>query len=454
MSRKHVKQYLMLLLAVGVIAVSLSGGGTFASFNAETANPGNTFATGTLYLHDSVNGSATECTSESATNNSNVPATVGGANPGDACDILFTVPSSQFATNGLVNTAPAFSTDGTDSTTTGITATTYTSGSPLTLTIGGGGLTHSIPSGATVKLNDGVNTDTMTATADFAAAATTITLSGTLTHAYDGTVNAINVQTLYITSIAVKGWDGNSSPNVGLMFAVASGAEVQITDGTNSDICSSTGASAAATSIPLNGCTLLHTYVTGNFVRTPGPFIAHLTLRNAGTIDGSDLKFQLNGTSSTACSVTAGPSGATTLCNDLGFSVTETNSSFTGSISATTGNISGAEGCAYGTTGTGGCNTNTASFNLGGLAYRSGGGSGFDNLTLSSAGGTNNSRDLTGVDSTLNHSTGSGYSGAPVNGGLSGGARYFLVEIWPGDLVNNDMGASTTFDLVWHMDQA
>lgn len=455
MSRKHVKQYLMLLLAIGVIAVALSGGGTFASFNAETANPGNTFATGTLYLHDSVNGSATECTSESASNNSNVPASVGGANPGNACDILFTVPTSQFATNGLVNTAPAFSTDGTDSTTTGITATTYTNGSPLTLTIGGGGLTHSIPNGAIVQLSDGVNTDTMTATADFAAAATTITLAGTLAHAYDGTVNAINVQTLYITSISVEGWDGNTSPNVGLMFGVASGSEVQITDGTNSDICSASGsASAAATSISLNGCTLLHTYSTGDYVQTPGPFIAHLTLRNAGTIDGSDLKFQLNGTSTTACQVTAGPSGATTLCNDLGFSVTETDSSFAGTIDYTTGDVSGAEGCAYGTLGTNGCNADTTNFNLGGLAYRSGLGNGFDNLGLSSGGGTNNSRDLTGVDSTVNHPTGSGYSGAPVNSGLSGGARYFLVEIWPGDLVNNDMGASTTFDLVWHMDQA
>lgn len=439
MSRKHVKQYLMLLLAVGVIAVSLSGGGTFASFNAETANPGNTFATGTLYLHDSVNGQ-TECTSESAPNNSKVPATVGGAQPGTghACDILFTVPSSQFATNGLVNTAPAFSTDGTS-------AAGSLSGSPSSVTVDSPGFTNSIPSGATIQITDGTNSDTLTTTGAAAAGATSVNVTGTLAHSYTG----YSVQTLYITSISVKGWDGSTSPNIGLMFGIANGGEVEITDGTNSDICSTSGSvSAGATSVGLNGCTLLHTYVSGNYVESAGPFIAHLTLRNAGTIDGKDLYMALNGTSGTKCVVTAGPSGATSLCNNLDFSVTETNSSFTGTIDYATGDVSGAEGCAYGTLGTNGCNPDHTNFPLSGVGdYATP--ANWDQLTLSSGGGTNNTRDLTGVDSTVNHSTGSGYAG-----NLSGGARYFLVEIWPGDLVNNDMGASTTFDLVWHMDQA
>lgn len=84
MSRKHVKQYLMLLLAVGVIAVSLSGGGTFATFNAEVANRDNTFVTGTLYLHQTASGT---CTSESSQSNANLNTS--GVNLGDACDILF-----------------------------------------------------------------------------------------------------------------------------------------------------------------------------------------------------------------------------------------------------------------------------------------------------------------------------------------------------------------------------
>jgi predicted ribosomally synthesized peptide with SipW-like signal peptide len=54
MNRKRVKQYLLLLLAIGVIAVVATGSGTFASFSAETTNSGNTFATGTLVLKNSV----------------------------------------------------------------------------------------------------------------------------------------------------------------------------------------------------------------------------------------------------------------------------------------------------------------------------------------------------------------------------------------------------------------
>lgn len=67
MSRKRVKQYLTLLMAIGVIAVVAGGSGTFASFQAETTNSGNTFATGTLFLHNT--SGSTTCTSESASDN-------------------------------------------------------------------------------------------------------------------------------------------------------------------------------------------------------------------------------------------------------------------------------------------------------------------------------------------------------------------------------------------------
>lgn len=96
MSRKHVKQYLMLLLAVGVIAVSLSGGGTFATFNAQVANKNNIFKTGTLYLHETATNT---CTSESAQSNSNLNTS--GTHLGDACDILFTGTPAGNTTVGL-----------------------------------------------------------------------------------------------------------------------------------------------------------------------------------------------------------------------------------------------------------------------------------------------------------------------------------------------------------------
>ena len=54
MSKKRVKQYLMLLTVVGLVSIA-SGSGTFATFSAETTNAGNTFATGTIVLSNTVN---------------------------------------------------------------------------------------------------------------------------------------------------------------------------------------------------------------------------------------------------------------------------------------------------------------------------------------------------------------------------------------------------------------
>jgi hypothetical protein len=74
----------MLFAALGVVAIALGGGtGTFASFNAEVANEGNFFQTGTLFLHDTANGGNT-CTSESATDNANIGT-------GDNCDYIFRI---------------------------------------------------------------------------------------------------------------------------------------------------------------------------------------------------------------------------------------------------------------------------------------------------------------------------------------------------------------------------
>jgi predicted ribosomally synthesized peptide with SipW-like signal peptide len=73
---------------IGLVSVA-SGSGTFASFSADVTNPGNTFASGTLFLHD--NGGTTTCTSESGTLNVNPGTGVGG----DACDVLFNASSLQ-----------------------------------------------------------------------------------------------------------------------------------------------------------------------------------------------------------------------------------------------------------------------------------------------------------------------------------------------------------------------
>src|SRR5439155_8436519 len=54
MSKKRVKQYLMLLTVIGLVSIA-SGSGTFATFSAETTNAGNTFSTGTIVLSNTVN---------------------------------------------------------------------------------------------------------------------------------------------------------------------------------------------------------------------------------------------------------------------------------------------------------------------------------------------------------------------------------------------------------------
>jgi predicted ribosomally synthesized peptide with SipW-like signal peptide len=72
------KTYLKLLLVVGLLAVVGGGAGTFASFNAETTNAGNVFATGTMILSNSVNG-ATACLSSAAND---------AANANSSCDVV------------------------------------------------------------------------------------------------------------------------------------------------------------------------------------------------------------------------------------------------------------------------------------------------------------------------------------------------------------------------------
>jgi predicted ribosomally synthesized peptide with SipW-like signal peptide len=63
------RKILISLLVVGSTA-ALAGGGTMASFNAETTNNANVFATGTLYLNDATS-TQTTCLSSSGTGNVN-----------------------------------------------------------------------------------------------------------------------------------------------------------------------------------------------------------------------------------------------------------------------------------------------------------------------------------------------------------------------------------------------
>ncbi|HZQ80827.1 MAG TPA: hypothetical protein VFB25_02500 [Gaiellaceae bacterium] len=167
---KKVKQYLMLLAAVGVIAVVAGGSsGTFAGFNAQVANTGNFFQTGTLFLHD--NGGTNTCTSESDSNNQNTT--------GSGCDVLFSVPqitagqtypAELTLTNaGSLNASdiqfelPSGCTDAKPSI--GTLGTGLTNGSPVTsVTIAN--LSQTLTTGVQIQLhqNSDANTQTFTVT--------------------------------------------------------------------------------------------------------------------------------------------------------------------------------------------------------------------------------------------------------------------------------------------------
>jgi len=82
MSKKRFKQYLMLLTVIGLVAIAAGGSGTFASFSAETTNAGNTFATGTLVLSNTVNAGTACLSTNGGATDTNINAT---------CDKVFNV---------------------------------------------------------------------------------------------------------------------------------------------------------------------------------------------------------------------------------------------------------------------------------------------------------------------------------------------------------------------------
>ena len=182
---KKAKRYLMLLAALGILAVALGGGsGTFASFTAQVANKNNVFATGTLFLHNTKQGSGTTCRSEDSVDSTNVTlncevllnslknkagdtdvAYVKLANAGSIDASTFSVTESCADTG-----APAIA-----------TAAAYaTAASSLTLT----GLNQPLLTGTQLDLTDDTGTttyDTVTVTADDTNNNATVAISGATT---------------------------------------------------------------------------------------------------------------------------------------------------------------------------------------------------------------------------------------------------------------------------------
>ena len=146
MSKTSIKRYLMLLGAIGLVAFASGGAGTFASFNAQVTNSGNSFATGTLILNDT--GGTNTCTSAGGLVNT-------GA--GD-CDTLFKLTKFSFASTTLNQSLD--SSGGANDTIT-IAATTGAAIYP----------------GDTLTISQGANTETLPAKSYAAIGATSVTVN-------------------------------------------------------------------------------------------------------------------------------------------------------------------------------------------------------------------------------------------------------------------------------------
>jgi hypothetical protein len=189
MSRKA-KRYLMLLAAIGLVAVVVGGeSGTFATFNAEVANNNNVFQTGTLFLHDTTGG--TTCSSESASNNANLGT-------GDTCNQVFNVSAAGGAAGvtyyqvalknaGSINASALkfYTNSACASTSVGVSDGTANGIQTTVTTVNVSGLTLGIPSGTAIKFAGGPTVHTVGVTANNA---TSITVDTPVTVANGDTV--------------------------------------------------------------------------------------------------------------------------------------------------------------------------------------------------------------------------------------------------------------------------
>lgn len=394
MSKTSIKRYLMLLGAIGLVAVASGGAGTFASFNAEVTNSGNSFATGTLILND--NGGTNTCTSEGGLVNT-------GA--GD-CDTLFKLSKFAFA------------------------STSYAGGTALDNSTSPGAITIGAVTGAaiypgdTLTISQGANTDTtLKATSYAAVGAVTVDVDpGLLTHSYTSGATITDNNDTYLANLTLT--NAGTIDASGIKFeAGGTPCTHQYTEG------HSTLNMGSLTAGVSSGTTLTFSTITAGAFQAGDPvvvsegghyntFIAQSASTATTVVVTAAQKW--NGNYDTSA-VVSGPefNGATAqnLCSNLKFSVTEMTSSFSP-------DFTGAAGCAYGGTTT---PVATNACDLGG--------------------GTA----LSGVPSTLT-------ALSLASPGLSAGSsKYFQLAVhYTGSAFDNTYQntEATAFSLTWHIDQA
>jgi hypothetical protein len=194
MSKKRIKQYLMLLTVVGLVSIAAGGSGTFASFDAETTNANNVIQTGTLFLHD--NGGTTTCTSETAANNhlnagcdtlfQNVTLNPGNGTPTTIAHLTLTNAGSIDASDIKFNDNGTACSNGTPTLMT-IGAAGGTSGS-TTLTVSG--LGQALVVGTPISIAGDATAYKVNAAA--ASGATSVTITPALTQTDNNAVVTLN----------------------------------------------------------------------------------------------------------------------------------------------------------------------------------------------------------------------------------------------------------------------
>jgi hypothetical protein len=400
MSKKRTKQYLMLLMVIGLVSIAAGGSGTFASFSAETANNGNYFATGSLILND--NGGTNTCTSAAAANNINT-----GANNG--CDTLFTldkftVPKATVASANLGDASITFS-----------------------------GLTAPIYKGDSLTISDANGSEPVTANSTAQVGDTSVTITGTLGAAYSSATLVDNSPTYFANLTLSNAGSLNAS---GISFTAGGTPCTDSYQEGETTLTSGVSAGSVA-SLSVDG-----TYGVARGFKAGQPVIVtDGTNTQTFTVGASDvasgattITLAANQNSSYTFgigSTVRGPHfGTSTLCDKLKLSIAETDSAFDHD------STNPALGCAYGsatgaTTGLG-CNYVTGGTAINGLPANT-----LTPLTLYATGG----------------------SGGNTNSNLaaSGGTRYFVLAVhFNGASLGNSYQnrAAAGLDLTWHIDQA
>ena len=232
---RRVKTVLVLSMAAGVIAY-VGGGGTFASFTAETSNSGNSTSSGTLTMSNTVD-SGTACLSSAATTQDNVNA---------ACAAALTLSNlapGVFGGTAQIAVENTGSIDGSKlwlwapptSTTLSSALTSGSSISSLPVTA----LTRAIVAGQSVVVESSPNSQVFTASSGAAVGDVSIPVtSQTVNAAYPSgsSVNAADCRdsktTTGATAGATSGTDLNFNPTAGNPFCDAALLYVQEITGT------------------------------------------------------------------------------------------------------------------------------------------------------------------------------------------------------------------------------